>query len=262
MHPESNYNKTMSGNQLQIIPAYFGPTRHKFDILSHTDDSGKTTEYFIPKQFADFAGLSNIRKNIKKNCPNRKRIRDIRVVALGYDLGNYNQPDTIIVMENELYKFLLRCRHSSMEVIADWVCGEVLPSIRTRGFYALPGVNIPEPVPQIQYVEKSHEQRLEEFETMQCGCVYVRGAGTMYEQCSCVNKDLRIQKRRENVAEGEKLKGGVPKSSGKKGGLRTQANNRAIKESELRLKKENGELIARVAELELLLLSLNLNDEE
>ena len=102
---------------------------------------------------------------------------------------------------------------------------------------------------------------MDELRYLECGCVYRPGAGTMYEQCSCANKDLRIQKRRENVAQGELLKGGVPQSSGKKGGLKTQANNRAMRETNLRLQKEKGELISRNAELELLLWNLNLNDE-
>ena len=260
----SNYNKTMSVN-LQIIPAYFGPTRHKFDILSHTDDSGKTTEYFIPTQFSNFFQLSkgSARKNIRNKCPGRIKLSDLVGGTLGgYPLGRFNQPDTILVQESELYEFLFACRNPFAKQFRKWVCNDVLPQIRQRGFYAMPGVNIPQPLPPIQYVEKSHEQRLEEFETLACGCVYRRGAGTMYSQCFCVNKDERIQKRRENVAEGEKLKGGVQRSAGKKGGLQRQANIRAMEERCLRFQKENGELISRNAELELLLLNLNLNGDE
>ena len=243
----------MSAN-LQIIPAYFGPTRHKFDILSHTDDSGKITEYFIPKQFSDFIGLDNVRKNVRKNCPNRKRLRDVRVGTIGTDLGKYNQPDTIIVKENELYKFLLRCRHPRAEIFADWVCDEVLPSIRIRGFYELP--NIFPQQPQIEYVvrDKTQEEKMEELRTLSCGCSYVAGNGPASEQCKCPHKEQRREARRNLVAQGNVVKSQPCTQSGKKGGLQTQANIRATK-------AENCELRIRVAELELLLLNLNLNNE-
>ena len=266
LHPASKYNKTMSGEQLQIIPAYFGATRHKFDILSHTDVNGKTTEYFIPTQFSDFLSLSKntAKKNIRKNCPNRKRLGDL---GGGYTngtspLGRYNQPDTIVVQESELYEFLFACRNPATKDFRHWVCVDVLPSIRQRGFYIMPGVNIPQPVPQIQYIEKSFEQKMEEDAVLKCNCEYVPGEGTGDEQCRCRNKTERKKKLKEYNALRKQMQARPCEVSGKKGGLRTQANIRELGEKYLQAQKKNGDLTLKLAEMELLLLNLNLNGDE
>ena len=254
----------MSAEQLQIIPTYFGETRHQFDVIIYTNDNGEKTEYFILKQFEEYIGIKFNKKSIRKNCPNRIRWGDIRGQGQrGEQLVPpfYDQPDTILAPETNLYKLLVRSNHPGTDPFVDWAC-DVLKRIREQGFFTMPGVNIPQPVPQIQYVEKSFEQRMEEFQTLACGCEYRRGAGTLYEQCSCMNKDLRIQKRRENVAEGEKLKGGVPRSSGKKGGLKLWEKIRAMEEDKNRFHRDLTEANYRIAELELQLLNLNLNDDE
>ena len=266
MVPPSNYNKTMSANNsLQIIPTYFGETRHQFDVIIYTNDNGEKTEYFILKQFEDYIGIKFGRKTVKRNCPKRIRWGDIRgtkgCIKDTPLSGYYDQPDAILVPEPNLYKLLVRSSHPGTDPFVDWVCN-VLKEIRHQGFFTMPGVNIPPQVPQIQYVEKSHEQVMEEFQTLTCGCEYRRGAGTLYEQCSCANKDLRIKKRRENVAQGELLKGGVPQSSGKKGGLRLWEKIRAMEEDKNRFYRDLTEANYRIAELELRWMNFNLNDEE
>ena len=160
----------MSDN-LQIIPAYFGPTRHKFNVIQHSDVSGKTTEYFILKQFVDYIGLRR-QRNVLRKYPEVVRLGDIGGVAFfSHPLGAYNQSDTLLIPEAALYKFLIRCKHPKADPFVDWVCNEVLPAIRERGFYELP--NIPPQQPQIEYVvrDKSHKERMEEFQTLTCGCV-------------------------------------------------------------------------------------------
>ena len=205
------------------------------------------------------------RHAIDKFCPNK--IPYGEAIARGWvfqpariepacEAVQIRDPKTLIIPISDVGRLIANSKLRIAKIMSNWMYDEVFPSIIISGGYQLPNA-----VPQIQYVEKPHEEKIIEYQTMQCGCEYTPGAGTLYEQCSCVNKDLRIQKRRENVAEGELLKGGVSRSSGKKGGLQTQANNRATREAKLRLQKENGDLISRNAELELLLMNLNLNDE-
>ena len=200
---------------------------------------------------------------INKFCPNK--IPYGEAIARGWifqvarnEPPRIHHPQTLIIPISDVGRLISNSKLRIAKIISNWLYDEVFPNIIITGGYQLVDNN----VPQIQYVEKPHEQRLEEFQTLRCGCVYTPGAGTMYEQCSCVNKDERIQKRRENVAEGEKLKGGVPRSSGKKGGLKLWEKIRAMEEDKNRFCRDLGEANCRIAELELLLLNLNLNSDE
>ena len=131
-----------NNSELQIIPAYFGTTRRQFDVIVYTDDNGETTEYFIPKQFGDFVGITNARKILRKWCPNGKRIGDFNAVQNGPRHSVFNDPQTLVVAEDELYIFFMKCNNCDVEPFLKWVCS-VLKQIRKTGFYAMPGVNIP-----------------------------------------------------------------------------------------------------------------------
>ena len=157
----------MSGEQVQIVPAYFGENNHKFTILSYNDDRGKRTEYFILKEFEDYIGIKFSRRSIKRNCPGRicwGDIRGAKGVAKGYPLsGYYDQPDAILLPEPNFYKLLLRSNNPRSDPIVDWAC-DVLKEIRDKGFYIMPGVNIPQALPETQ--DQHHTGEMERVNKM------------------------------------------------------------------------------------------------
>ena len=168
------------------------------------------------------------RNAIDNFCPNK--IPYGEAIARGWvfqgprgEALRIRHPQTLIIPISDVGRLIANSRLSIAKLMSNWLYDEVFPSIIISGGYQLVDNN----VPQIQYVEKPHEEKMIEYQTLSCGCEYRRDAGTMYEQCSCVSKDLRIKKRRENVAEGEKLKGGVPKSAGHIGGTNNWRKIRA-----------------------------------
>ena len=203
MHPASNHNKTMSAEQLQIIPAYFGEKKHKFTILSYTDDSGKKTEYFILKEFEDYIGLKFSRNSVRKNCPGKIYWGDIRETKGCIEdtplCGYYNQPDTILVPEPNLYKLLARSNHPSAEPFVDWVC-DVVKQIREKGFYAMPGVNILQALPETQ--EQHHVGEMERVNKMSVSEKKTERKYKLIEaQATVLEKDSEVRKRAAQTRE-------------------------------------------------------------
>ena len=49
-----------------------------------------------------------------------------------------SNPNTIYISESGLYRLILKSRKPQAEAFQDWVCQEVLPSIRDTGSYSLP----------------------------------------------------------------------------------------------------------------------------
>ena len=58
--------------------------------------------------------------------------------------------------EMQLYKFIMRSNAPKAEAFQDWVCGEVLPTIRKRGQYSL----FQEPVAPSHQIPKSYAEAL------------------------------------------------------------------------------------------------------
>lgn len=58
--------------------------------------------------------------------------------------------------EKQLYKLVMRSRAKKAEAFQDWVCGEVLPTIRKRGQYSL----FQEPVAPTHQIPKSYAEAL------------------------------------------------------------------------------------------------------
>ena len=145
-------------SELRIVPTYFGNNRSQFNVLLHTVE-GKTTEYFIPKEFGDAMECTNARRIVGKHCPNSKTLGELRGAYQNCTLpGIYNHPDTLLVEEDELYEFLFACNKPKAKIFRKWVCREVLPQIRVRGFFAMPGAIFPQPHQQaIGYQRQPHE---------------------------------------------------------------------------------------------------------
>lgn len=72
--------------------------------------------------------VDGVMTRLKKDAPNRIGVID--------SLGREQQ--AIFINEQNLYKVIMRSDKPQAEPFQDWVCGEVLPSIRKNGTYMTP----------------------------------------------------------------------------------------------------------------------------
>lgn len=82
---------------------------------------------------ADVCKILELQVNPTKNRLNPGGVNLIKVID---SLGR--EQDAIFITEMNLYKAIMRSDKPQAEAFQDWVCGEVLPSIRKTGAYALP----------------------------------------------------------------------------------------------------------------------------
>ena len=252
----SKYILKMS--EFRIVPTYFGNNRTQFNVIIQTI-GGKDTEYFIPKEFGDAIGCTNTRRIVGNHCPNKKTLGEFEAFRNGTlrfdDVNGVRAHSQLyLVEEDELYEFLFACNLPGAKPFRRWVCKEVLPQIRLRGYYAMPGAIFPQPHPQIMYIEKTHEQKMEDLKRLECGC--------LTHPCKCPHKKEREQERKNLVSQGDVVKANPNRALGKKGGEKTQKNNRERITKLTRLQCENKDSCFRIAELELLLLNLNFNGDD
>lgn len=88
-----------------------------------------TTEgalWFVGKEVAAILGYSNTRDALLKFCKGGSKTR------LPSESGNQ---DYTIIPESDLYRLVMRSKLPAAEKFQDWVCEEVLPSIRKTGRY-------------------------------------------------------------------------------------------------------------------------------
>jgi prophage antirepressor-like protein len=84
---------------------------------------------FLAKEVGDILGLGNIRSSLMKIKPKHKVVQ--RMDTLG------GKQDMTFLKEAGLYKLIMRCDKPIASDFQDWVCEEVLPSIRKTGFYQM-----------------------------------------------------------------------------------------------------------------------------
>ena len=73
-----------------------------------------------------------------------------------YTLTNKGNQLLSYFNEMQMYKFIMRSNAKKAEAFQDWVCGEVLPTIRKRGQYSL----FQEPVAPTHQIPKSYAEAL------------------------------------------------------------------------------------------------------
>lgn len=93
-----------------------------------TDEKGEP--WFVAKDVAALLGYSDTAKAVKAHC------RAYQPVGVGKTPTL--DPQTLIIPERDLYRMVMRSRLESAERFEEWVVGEVLPSIRKTGAYAVP----------------------------------------------------------------------------------------------------------------------------
>jgi len=89
--------------------------------------------WFVAKDVCDILGLENNRDVLAKMLD-----EDEKGVEKIYTLGGGQEMN--IINESGLYNLVFRSNKPEAKVFRKWVTSEVLPSIRKKGFYAVPGL--------------------------------------------------------------------------------------------------------------------------
>jgi len=98
---------------------------------------------FAVKDICNVLGLSNVTEAVR-NIPDKwKRVQKFLTLRSG-------EQDMITVTESGLYKMVMRSTKPVAEKFQEWICEEVLPSIRKKGEYVL-----------TEYKEKIEKQKKE-----------------------------------------------------------------------------------------------------
>lgn len=98
--------------------------------------------FFVVKDICNILELSNV-TNTMRNIPDKWKSSEIIKSTSGEQLS-------ITVNESGLYKLIMRSNKPIAQKFQEWVCGEVLPSIRKKGEYILQ-----------EYKQKIEEQKSE-----------------------------------------------------------------------------------------------------
>ncbi|EBZ1027902.1 DNA-binding protein [Salmonella enterica subsp. enterica serovar Muenchen] len=89
---------------------------------------------FFAIDVAKSLGYENPARTLKDHCKSLINIDYTESVRLG--LG-FRPKGVILLTEPDLYRLIMRSKLPSAEKVQDWVCEEVLPSIRQTGSYAV-----------------------------------------------------------------------------------------------------------------------------
>jgi prophage antirepressor-like protein len=89
------------------------------------------TLWFVVKDVCDVLGYDDASRAVSNHC--KDDTLNKRIIELPDSMGR-KQPTTII-SELNIYRLIMRSKKPESEKFQDWVCGEVLPSIRKTGSY-------------------------------------------------------------------------------------------------------------------------------
>jgi len=99
---------------------------HQFRVIP--DENGEP--WFVAKDVCNILGYRNSSKAIKDHC-RKSGITNSYTPALS---NTYN-----LIDEGNLYRLIIKSNKPQSEPFENWVCDEVLPSIRKTGLYQFPG---------------------------------------------------------------------------------------------------------------------------
>lgn len=83
--------------------------------------------WFVGIDVASALGYVNTRGALIDHCKRAKNVGSSETLPL--------DPQTKIIPESDVYRLIFRSKLPSAEKFQDWVCEDVLPSIRKQGFY-------------------------------------------------------------------------------------------------------------------------------
>jgi len=84
--------------------------------------------WFVGKDVAEALGYSNTKDALSKHVPDKHKRGS--QIATPYGVQNF-----VVISEAGMYRLIFRSKLPAAEKFTDWVCEEVLPSIRKTGAY-------------------------------------------------------------------------------------------------------------------------------
>lgn len=97
---------------------------------------------------------------------NRLKSDGVSLIKVIDSLGR--EQEATFISERNLYKVIMRSDKPQAEPFQDWVCGEVLPSIRKAGSYSVPQSLTPsELILQLAQINVENERKMKELERKQ-----------------------------------------------------------------------------------------------
>ena len=108
--------------------------------------------WFVAKDITDILGTAtrDIKKILKDN--------DVDTIHHADSIGR--EQEMIVVSEKGLYKLIFKSRKPFAEEFQDWICEEVIPSLRKDGMYVNGEENINSEEELIKSVEEKLEQKI------------------------------------------------------------------------------------------------------
>lgn len=109
----------------------------------------------VAKDVAEALGFQNAADALKKHC---------KGVAIHYPLSTRGGTQNVrLIREPDVYRLVLRANTPAAEKFQDWICEEVLPSLRRTGIFALAGTMSPEEaeIMALEYRLAATKKRLE-----------------------------------------------------------------------------------------------------
>ncbi|MBQ4495802.1 MAG: Bro-N domain-containing protein, partial [Selenomonadaceae bacterium] len=108
---------------------------NQVQLFNHPEFGGvrvvnQNEPWFIGKDVATALGYANFRDALARHVPDKYKKDG---VVIRDSMGREQKPT--LINEAGLYKLVMRSKLPSAEKFSDWVCEEVLPSIRKTGMY-------------------------------------------------------------------------------------------------------------------------------
>lgn len=116
---------TQTNSKLQIVNQVFNFKNTNFTIITNEQDG---SIYFIGKEIATALGYRDTDYAVRTHC---KGPEDFTAPSAG---GNQVYK---IIPESDVYRLVMKSNKAEAEVFQDWVMDEVLPAIRSKGYYSL-----------------------------------------------------------------------------------------------------------------------------
>lgn len=89
---------------------------------------------FLARDVASALGYKNPSEAYNNHCKSLIKLNYSVLLELNY--GNPHPKGEIFIKENDVYRLTLKSQAENAEPFQDWVCEEVLPSIRKTGVYS------------------------------------------------------------------------------------------------------------------------------
>ena len=111
----------------QLTPTIY--EHEQFGKIRVVDEKGEP--WFVGKDVATALGYANANDALLKHVPDKFKLTSQIAIA-------GQRRNTILINEAGLYKLVMRSKLPTAEKFSDWVCAEVIPTIRKHGVYMTP----------------------------------------------------------------------------------------------------------------------------